>query len=553
MSDSVPKRISRLAVKSRRQEIERRLAACGLARGPRRLVRGANAVDLEQAPSRRLRLALEGLGPIFSSFGLYMSARADLWPVRDCLELAAIPDKAVATPTHLVRRVLGDEVDCLPEQTFSSFKLKPFESRLLFQSHYARLRDGAEVIVKLIHPEAEGHLLSDIDVLPILKDSFAACGLSDSAFKSAAADFSHTLQRQIDFVHEARAYEALAQDAEDYDLLRAPQVYRPLSTSRVLIIEKLNGLGLNEVLSLLLEPDSDDNRALLGAVGLERNELARLLCEAWLRQALLGRTFSVEPRPENILVLPGKQIAFTGGAFAALPSEPQANLWNYLLAAANENSDKACSCLLSEMRKEGAAREDVRQRFRQAMPFRDGGCEPSGDSQTLAELLFVHWRFASECGYAPLMHLPAFYRGLFSIADVARRIASGIDPLAEGVRDLRLLVGLAEFRNMMNPGDLMDKYSALVVDLPQHLDEVLSLAAQGKLQPKPEPTEAIHHRRLKNSWAVTTALLLLMVALPLLSQRLATATAVSQWSGRISVAVFLLLGAQVLRNAVRSR
>jgi hypothetical protein len=165
----------------------------------------------------------------------------------------------------------------------------------------------------------------------------------------------------------------------------------------------------------------------------------------------------------------------------------------------------------------------------------------------------VHWRFASDCGYSPLMHLPAFYRGLFSIADVARRIASGIDPLAEGVRDLRLLAGLDEFRDMMNPSVAIDKYSALIVDLPQHLDEALSLAVHGKLQTKPEQTDAIHHRRLKNSSAVTMALLLLLVALPLLSQRLATVTAVSQWSGRISVAIFLLLGAQVLRNVVRNR
>ena len=549
----MPKRISRLAVKSRRQEIERRLAAYGLARGPRRLLRGGNAVDFEQARSRRLRLALEDLGPIFSSFGLYMSARADLWPVRDCLELTAIPDKAAAIPTNLVRELLSEEAHCLPEQTFSSFQPKPYESRLLFQSHYARLTDGADVIVKIIRPEAESQLSSDIDLLPLLKDSFAGCGVSDSAFKAAVADFCHTFQQQMDFVHEARAYEALAQDAEDYDALRAPQVHKPLSTSRMLVVEKLNGLGLNEILSLLLEPDCDADRLLLEDLGFERNELARLLCEVWLRRALFGRSFSVEPRAENILILPNKQIAFTGGVFAALSSEPQANLWDYLLAAANENSDKACSCLVREMRKEGAAKEDLRQRFRQAMPFRDGGWDASGDRETLAELLFVHWRFASKCGYTPLMHLPAFFRGLFSVAEVARRIAPRIDPLAEGLRDLRLLASLTEFREMMNPNGLMDKYSALMVDLPQRFDEALSLAAEGKLQPKLESTEAIHHRRLKNSSAVTIALLLVLTALALLSQRLATATAVSQWSGRISVAIFLLLGAQVLRNVIRTR
>ena len=112
MSNKVPKRISSLAVKSRRQEIERRLAAYGLTSGPRRLFRGAHTAEFEQARSRRLRLALENLGPIFSSFGLYMSTRADLWPIGDCLELAAIPDSAAAMSTNSVRELLTEEVDC---------------------------------------------------------------------------------------------------------------------------------------------------------------------------------------------------------------------------------------------------------------------------------------------------------------------------------------------------------------------------------------------------------------------------------------------------------
>jgi ubiquinone biosynthesis protein len=549
----MPKGISRLAVKSRRQEIERHLAAYGLTSGPRRLFRGGNTGVFEQAPSRRLRLALEGLGPIFSSFGLYMSARVDLWSVRDCLELTAIPDKAAAIPKDLVSELLSEEIGYPTQQTFGSFDPKPFESRLLFQSHYARLTDGADVIVKIIRPEAESQLSSEIDLLLLLKDSFASCGLRDSIFKAAVGDFCHTIQQQIDFVHEARALEALAQDAEDYDALRALQVHKPLSTSRVLVVEKVNGLRLDEILSVLPEPGGDADRLLFENLGFERNELARLLCEVWLRQALLGRSFSVEPRAENILILPGKQLAFTGGAFAALSSEPQANLWEYLLAAANENSDKACSCLVREMRREGEAKEDVRQRFRQAMPFRDGGWDAGGARETLAELLFVQWRFAIECGYTPSIQLPAFFRGLFSIADVARRLALRIDPLAEGVRDLRLLAGLAGFREMMNPSGLMDKYSGLMVDLPQYFDDALSLAAQGKLQPKPESTEAIHRRRLKNSSAVTIALLLVLTALALLSQHFATSGAVSQWSARISGAAFVLLGAQVLRNVVRNR
>src|SRR5712671_3004099 len=119
--------MSRPAIQNRRREIEQRLAACGLARGPRRVFRGEDRVDAEEARGRKLRAALEDLGPIFSSFGLYLSARADLWPARDCLELAKISDRTVATPTHSVRSLLSREIDCSPGETFNAFEPAPFE------------------------------------------------------------------------------------------------------------------------------------------------------------------------------------------------------------------------------------------------------------------------------------------------------------------------------------------------------------------------------------------------------------------------------------------
>lgn len=549
----MPKRTSRLAAQSRREEIEQRLTACGLGRGPRRLFRNKNTVGFERPPSRRLRTALEGLGPIFSSFGLYMSSRADLWPVTDCLELATIPDKAVATPTNLVRTLLSGELNCLLEETFGAFAARPFESRLVFQSHYAQL-GGKDVIVKVIHPETESQLLSDFDLLPLLRDSFGACSVSDSAFKSAAADFCHSFRKQMDFVQEAGAFETLAQESEEYDALRAPRVYRSLCSSRVLVVEKPNGLRLDELMSSLNESRGSADRALPGSLGFERDELARLLCEVWLRQALLGRCFPVDPSPEKIMVFPGKQIAFTGGAFTALPTETQANLWNYLLAAATEKSDKACACLLKELRKEdSSASDDVRQRFRQAMPFRDGGWDASGDRESLAELLFVQWRFANEGGYVPLNHLPAFYRGLFSIVDIARRIAPRIDPLAEGVRDLRLLSGLSQFSNIMSQrqfAELTERYSAMMMYLPQNFDEALTSISEGPARLKARAGESADHRRGTSSAGVA-ALLLVLAAFVLLSHYIATSVVAGVWASRINTIVFMVFGALLLRAVSR--
>jgi predicted unusual protein kinase regulating ubiquinone biosynthesis (AarF/ABC1/UbiB family) len=548
------KKSLRAAVRDRRSEIEQRLADFGLERGPHRLSRTDINPKADQ-PQQRLRCALEMLGPTFSAFGLYLSSRVDLWQARDCLELAGIPDKGCETPEHAVRSLLAHELGRPLKEIFTGFEAEPFESRLLFQAHHARLHNGNDVIVKIIHPEFEDSAAIDVDLLPLLKHSLGVAFPGDEAFESVLADFRHTLSQRLDFDHQARAFEAIARDAEDYEVIRTPFVYRTLCTSKVLVIEKLDGLRLNRILPSNGESYSESDVLIRGA-GFARDELARLLCEVWITQALRGHCFPVEPRAENILLLPGKQIVFTEGVFAGLPTEPQANLWDYLIATANENSDRACDCLLGEMRRDTSFQKDeVRQRFRQAMPFRDGGWSDISDHQSLAEILFVHWRFAGECGYLPLMHLPPFYRGLFNVSDTSRRLAPKIDPLKEGLRDARLIAGLCGFRELMGQrqfGNQIDKYAAILADLPQTLDGALTLAAQSHERRYISGADGFDHRR-GNSSAPFTALLLVLAAVVILSQYITAALISGPWANRFNAMIFLLCGALLLRAVSQVR
>ncbi|MCA1636451.1 MAG: hypothetical protein LC802_22870, partial [Acidobacteria bacterium] len=456
MIEPLEKRAGRSILKKRQEEIEGRLAASGLARGGRRVLRAVESGG-EETRGSRLRRALESLGPIFSSFGRYMSTRVDLLSARTCVELAAIPDRAVPMPLADAHALLGRELGCEPAEVFPNFEAAACESRLTHQTHRAWLPGGEPVSVKLIHSEAEEYALRDLQLLHLLEGAFA-WEVSGQNFKSAANDFAVVLRQQIDFAHEAKALVSLAQDAEVYETLRVPAVRPELCTSRVLTIERLTGWSLEES-ARSFEEGADDARRGLTA-GLNATGIARLLCSVWMRQALLGRAFPVEPRPEDILILPGRQIAFTGGLFAGLAADPQANLWDYLIAAAGENTDLACACLLKEMRasEQVPDEERLRHSFRQVVPFRDSQWRGSGDEYHLAEHLFVQWRLASECGYVPLPHLPSFYRGLFLITDAAQRLAPDSDPLAEGLQDVRLLASLSQWREMMTRSQLGEQF-----------------------------------------------------------------------------------------------
>lgn len=558
MRKPAQKKLLRITVKRRQMEIEACLAEFGLGRGPRRLLRGKSSAG-EDDHSRRLRASLMSLGPIFSHFGLYLSSRVDLLAPNYCVELSEIPDRVQATPIAAVRELMSASLGCSLDEAYAKFEDEPFESRILFQSHRALLHDGSPVTVKLMHPRLEQQDACDIELLPLLKSAFANKELTDAHIDGAIADFRLTTEQRFDFTFEARALEASFRDSKDIEMLKIPTVYKNLCSSKVLTIERSPGIRVDE-----LVPSFDKRKDVEGSSGggafenleLDRAEIARNLCAVWLRQALVGRSFPVEPHAGNIVVLADGKITFTGGLFASLPSEAKTNLLNYLIAAAAQDPDKACSSLVKEMEYERAAigEDELQYCFRQVVPFRDGGWSNDGKSDSLAEHLFVHWRLASRHGYKPQSHLLHFWRGLFLTSATARQLASYPDPLAAGLDDLRLRIMVGQFRQMMSLGEIganLDKYTAMMMGFPQKLDEVLTLAAEGGARMRLQVTDTAARRKQRNSLAIAVALLMILAAVALLAHHLATMSVAPAWVERVSALAFVMLGVILLRAVSR--
>ena len=532
-------RAARSTLKQRREQVLERMAALGLRRGPHRIVR--TGWDSEASLGFKLRLVLGDLGPLFSAFGHYLATRVDLLTAADCLELEALADDSPPMPSASVRQLIQHEIGCAVEDAFLSFESEPFESRLLHQLHHARLlQNGMPVVVKLVRSKATSQLLCDLELLDLLEVAIEGPARG-AVLKSAVADFAVALRQQIDLTGEAKALAALRRDAEDFEVLRVPEVLHDLSTASMLTVEHLTGTRLD-----------DSVRAV------DRQGIARLLCSAWLRQALMGHIFPVEPCPANVAVVSDRQIAFTGGVFSSLPGESQSNLWNYLIASAGDSPDQACSCLLREMKRDAlpGADEDLRHRFRQVVPFRDSGWYSNEDTNHLIEHLVVHWQAAINCGYMPQLHLPSFCRGLFAVTRLAQQLSPETDPLLEGLQEARLLESVARMREMLSLqrlGDHADRYAGLMMAMPQRLDQMLMLASEGNARVKLHVPETTSHRRQKNSAAIMTAMLPLLAAVAFVLPRVTSSFLGSDWAGRINAVAFIACGALLLLAANRTR
>jgi predicted unusual protein kinase regulating ubiquinone biosynthesis (AarF/ABC1/UbiB family) len=551
------KRPPRETLKSRRQEIERCLVAFGVMGRAGRRSRRPSVAGHEHTQTQRLRQALEHLGPIFSAFGLYMSSRIDLLPVHDRLELAAIADWAEATPSATVRELVSREIGCSLTEVYVVFEEEPYESRLLFQSHHAQLHDGKAVTVKVVHPELQEYLECDLELLPVLKHAFANTLGRDIAIEDAIADFRRTLQEQMNLLSRVQVFEMLACDAQEFEMLKVPMIYKELSSSQLLTVEQVLGIPLEEMITVCEKMERGHTPAVFADTGIELPMLARRLCMVWLRQALLGKQFPVELRPEDIVMLPNKQIAFTGGVFASLSSDAKKNLWHYVIATSTEAPDRACSYLLRELEQEGQPvnEDELRYRFREIVPFRDGGWRGSGDSSSLTEHLFVHWKLMSERGLRPQRHLLCFYRGLFQILVLVRRFVPNGDPLLEGLQDVRTLVMLEQFQEMLELHTMsakLDRYSSMLMELPQKFDQALTLMAESQALLSLQGTRSAQYHGQSNSSAVVIALLLALGAVVLFSHHLSAAAIAGVWIDKISAIAFIVLGALLLRATSRS-
>jgi ubiquinone biosynthesis protein len=513
----------RRAADARRHEVERRLAAFGLAKG----IPHAVSALLNEPPIHRLRAALPELGPVFCAFGRYLSSRADLLPEAECQVLATVPDGTVPLAPATVRGLLVQELGRPVEESYAGFDPLPSVSTLAFQDHRAQLAGGEPVVVRLVRPDLPELLTRDLGLLPLLAEAFGPEAADGVWLGAAAEDFAAAIAAVADLPRQAASLATLAQDGEASGLgLCVPRAVPAASTPGVLTCEDLQGQPL---------PAS--------------GELATRLCQAWLRQVGFGSVFPFDFRDGDLQILADHRIAWSGEAFAALPPGARESLWEYLLAAAAQDPERVCAALTREM--DGGPADGLGRllnRLRQVVPFRDGGW---GARDDLAGYLFLHWRCAAAEGYRPRPHLIAFYRGLAQLAAQSRRLAPESDALREGLERARLAAGLGDVMRLLDREEMkqiLGTYAATMLAMPQRLNEALTLAAEGRVTVKLEMVDPPEERRRKNSFTAALAILLAMAAVILLAQYLASAGGLGSWVERLGAVLLGVLGVLLFRR-----
>lgn len=279
-------------------------------------------VSARRQQAKRLRAALEELGPTFSKLGQVLSTRPDLLPGEYIEELALLQDHVPPMTESEVVRVSEQELGVPWEDVFESIDPKPLAAGTIAQVHRATLENGDRVVVKVQRPTARAEIEQDLALLEIFAQKVGQRQALNEVVNMEAV-FKHlsaSLHRELDFHQEIENIGRMQTVLADYDHLAVPSVRQQLSTSRLLVMEEIQGIPITQA------PE-----------GPERMEAARQLLESFYKQIVVDGFFHADPHPGNLMWWKNRIYILDFGMVGAVDADLREHLLLLLMALWKED------------------------------------------------------------------------------------------------------------------------------------------------------------------------------------------------------------------------
>lgn len=245
---------------------------------------------------KRLRLALQSLGPVWIKFGQMLSTRRDLLPADIADELAKLQDKVDPFPGEQAQQLIEQALELNDiSELFSSFSVTPLASASIAQVHAAvlRLADGsdADVVIKVIRPDIRRQIIADLDLMDGLA-AIAARYLPDGKRlrpREVVSEYRKTILDELDLQREAANAIQLRRNFEGSDSLYIPYVHSDFSRPNVMVMERIYGIPVSDI-------------AALNAQHTDMELLAKRGVEVFFTQVFRDSFFHADMHPGNIFV-----------------------------------------------------------------------------------------------------------------------------------------------------------------------------------------------------------------------------------------------------------
>ena len=283
-----------------------------------------------------LRDPIIQMGPVYVKIGQLMSARTDLFPVDIINELKGLQDSVFVNDMtgNEISELYYEEHGCDVHEHFASFEMKPFASGSIAQVHGAMLHTQIPVAVKIQKTSVIRDFQVDLKLANSIVDLLLVLNnkrLYD--FLLIIKECTACIDKELDFENEMnnmRVFRAIC--AGDDNLIVVPRVYVKLSTKRLLVMENVPSMSLEDIPSQA-----------------RRDELSRELMTTFIRVIFKYGWLHADPHPGNIgwISETNKIALYDYGLVSRFPSRLIKSFRKVMYAILRRDAEEVIQLLLS--------------------------------------------------------------------------------------------------------------------------------------------------------------------------------------------------------------
>lgn len=455
---------------------------------------------------------LEAMGPTYVKLGQVLSGRPDLLPDAYLKALSRLHDKVKPFSYGEVEQIVTAELGTKISKAFSRFDVEPIAAASLGQVHYAELRDGRPVVVKVQRPGIREQIVDDFEVLAEIAeflDAHTEMG-RNVHFVGILEEFRLSIHRELNYELEANNLIALGKNLSEFESIEVPQPIRDYCTKTVLTIEYVRGRKITAI-GPLVRLDID------GAPLLEE------LFKAYLKQVLVDGLFHADPHPGNVFLTDDGRIALLDlGMVGHTTVEMQEQLLKLLLETSEGNGEAVASLVIRISKtSEDFDEIEFRHKIGQLLAARQGQVlQHINVGKSLLEVS----KHATDTGLTVPGELTLLGKTLLQLDEIGKLLDPEFDPNAA----IRRNVGELISRRMGKDSSPARLFGSLlevkdfVSGLPSRLNKVMDTISNHELEVKVKATDAAlvmeGFQKVANRIATGLVLAALIVGASLLMQ-----------------------------------
>ncbi|MBP9721842.1 MAG: ubiquinone biosynthesis regulatory protein kinase UbiB [Gammaproteobacteria bacterium] len=375
-------------------------------------------IDTQQAGD--LRQALEDLGPIFIKLGQLISTRDDLLPKIVIQELTKLQDQVKPFETRIAKDIIQTELRQSCDNLFNNFSQEPLASASIAQVHSAKI-NNQDIIIKIVRPDLNYIIKKDLKLLKFLAKLILIIKPKIEKAKplEQVLELERILHEEQDLMREAANASQLKRQ-NNPNLIYIPKVYWEYCTKNILVLERIYGLSLNNLLELKKQ-------------NINCKLLAKRSIEVFFTQVFEHGLFHGDMHPGNIFINPNSPNNPSNPGFYAVdfgimgslgPEEKHYLAWNFW-AFINRDYKKVALLHIES----GWVCPDTRvELFEAAIRT---VCEPILEQPiakiSFGELFIGLFEVARRFNLQLQPQLLVFKKALINVESMARRLDSEID------------------------------------------------------------------------------------------------------------------------------